>query len=333
MKHTFVFILLILAFSSCQKKKAAEPLPQRVDNYVPPALEADIDTTVAYLSPSDQLNDRSTFTASNFQSTQIKYRGSRNISYQITVGSATAPVIVVEYLNGAWSSGDTTSTATRILLYAGSELLYRKAFPLEFSGSVNFSRVRKLDHTIVTVNKQKAIVYYWFDIVRPDGSVEKEYHAVSVDNEGVTNELSGDIIRIGPGIGSVRFLNENRLKAKVAPNSQYPDLTVDLLFSIDWNACTSSLDVPVDTVFIISDQPTRYFSNKIKLFASTEPSSPFKETSFRRLTQAQMQRAFVPSLFDQAAIDRDRIFIEFNKSTRGWIDHETMKFEEIQSDR
>jgi hypothetical protein len=329
MNRIVILLCFSLLFASCQKKKAAEPALPRMDNYVPPASEADIDTTQGYLSPSDPLSDRSTFTASNFQSTQIKFRGTRNISYQISMTGGTAPVIVVEYLNGSWGGGDTVSTATRILLYAGSELLYRKAFPIEFSGAVNFARIRKLDHTIMSVNQQKSIVYYWFDVVRADGSVTKEYHAVCVDNEGITNELTGDITRIGGSYASVRFLNENRLKAKVPPNVRYPDLTVDLFFSVDWNTCTAALDVPVDTVFIISDQPSRYFSNKIKLFSGPEPSAPFRETNFRRLTQAQMQRAFIPSMFDPVAVNRDRIFIDFNRTTKGWIDYNTMVFEEI----
>jgi hypothetical protein len=329
MPRILIFICLIVLCSSCQKKKTPDQEMQRADNYVPPATETDIDTTQAYLSPSDPLSDRSTFTASNFQSSQVKFRGSRNIAYQISMAGSSAPVIVVEYLSGAWKSGDTASTATRILLYDGSELLYRKAFPIEFSGPLNFSRVRKFDHAIMSVNKQKSIVYYWFDIMRPDGSVEKEYHAVCVDNEGITNELSGDITRIGGSFASVRFLNENRLKAKVSPSRRYPDLTVDLLFSIDWNSCSSALDIPADSVFIISDQPSRYFSNRIKLFAGLEPTASFRETNFRQLTQARMQRAFVPSFLDSTQAKRDRLYIEFNRTARGWIDYDTMLFEEI----
>ncbi|MCK9410274.1 MAG: hypothetical protein WCX28_07450 [Bacteriovoracaceae bacterium] len=330
-KFLFLFGVLML-FSSCQKKRTAEPGFQQVENYVPPASEAALDTMQAYISPSDPLNDRSSFTASNFQAAQIKFRGTRNIMYQISMAESTAPVIVVEYLNGEWSNGDTVSTTTRILLYVGSELLYRKAFPIEFSDAVNFSRVRKFNHTILSVNQQKSIVYYWFDVVRADGSFIKEYHAVCVDNEGVTNELSGDITRIGGSFASVRFLNENRLKAKVPPGSRYSDLAVDLLFSIDWNTCAAVMDVPVDTIFIISDQPSRYFSNKIKLFAEPQQTSTFRETNFRRLTQAKLQRAFVPSLFDSGNTTRDRIYVEFNKTTKGWIDHDMMLFEEIISE-
>lgn len=327
-------IFLLLIFVSCKNRESAKAIhqSQAIDNYIPPASEADIDTTQAYLSPSDQLSDRSTFTASHFQSTQMKFRGLRNIAYHISMAGSTAPVIVVEYLSGAWSSGDTASTATRILLYGGSELLYRKAFPIEFSGPLNFSRIRKFDHAIMSVNQQKSIVYYWFDIIRADGSVEKEYHAVCVDNEGITNELSGDITRIGGSYASVRFLNENRLKAKVSPSRRYPDLTVDLLFSIDWTSCSSELDVPSDSVFIVSDQPSRYFSNRIKLYAGVEPSAAFRETNFRQLTQARIQRAFVPSMLDSAQIRRDRLFIEFNRTTKGWIDYDTMLFEEIISE-
>ncbi|MFA6455369.1 MAG: hypothetical protein WCW40_01005 [Bacteroidota bacterium] len=328
-----VFLLIVLlACSSCQKKKTAEQNLQQSDNYVPPAAESETDTTQSYLSPSDAFSDRSQFSDANFQTVQVKFRGTRNISYHVSQSDKAPLTIIAEYLHGAWSGGDTVSTATRILLYSENELIYRKAFPLDFGDAMNFSSVRKFDYTVLTVSPTKAIVYYWFNMLRNDGTAVKEYHAVSVDREGISNELSGDIVRIGNSYETVRFLNENRLKAKVSPNLRYPYLTIDMIFTIDWKSCTAAMDVPVDTIFTVSDQPVRYFNSKIKLYTSPDRNTPFREMNFRRLTQAKMQRTFIPSLFDAASLQRDRVFIEFTKSTAGWIDYETMLFEEIISE-
>jgi hypothetical protein len=332
MTKTVFLLTLLLACSSCQKKKTVEQKLQQVDNYVPPAADSGNDTTQSYLSPSDVFSDRSQFNNANFQTVQIKFRGMRNISYQISRSDKAPLTIVVEYLYGAWSSGDTVSTATRILLYVENELIYRKAVPLDFTDAVNFSSVRKFDFTVLSVTEGKAIFYYWFDKIREDGTSIKEYHAVSSDRDGVSNELSGDLIRIGGSYETVRFLNENRLKAKVSPNPRYPYLSVDMIFSIDWKSCAATLDVPEDTVFAVSDQPARYFNSRIKLFASPERNAAFRETNFRRLTQAKMERIFIPSMFDGTALQRDRIYIVFNKTFSGWINYETMIFEEIISE-
>lgn len=325
-------LIIVLLLSSCQKKKADVPNVQRMDNYVPPASEAEIDISQSYISPSDALSDRSPFAEENFRQNQIKYRGMRNVFYHISRQQRSPLVIVVEYLGGIRAEGDTLSTATRMLLYLDNMLLYRKAFPADFSDAATFSSARRFDHTILSVTPSKSILYYWFTITNTDGSVSMEYHAVAIDQNGITNELSGDLTRIGGSVASVRFLNENRLKAKIVPNARYQNLSVDIFYTIDWQTCTAMMDVPIDTVFSVSEQPTRFFSNKIRLFTVPETSSPFRETNFRRLTQAQMQRVFVPSLFDTNSIGRDRLFIQFNKNTSGWIDHETMKFEEIISE-
>jgi hypothetical protein len=256
----------------------------------------------------------------------------RNIFYHISQLPRSPLTVVVEYLGGIRAEGDTLSTATRMLLYSDNTLLYRKAYPVDLSDASTFSSARKFDHTILSVGPSRSILYYWFTIVNADGSVSTEYHAVAVDKEGVTNELSGDLTRIGGSIATVRFLNENRLKAKVVPNTRYQNLSVDILYTIDWQTCSAMMDVPIDTVFTVSEQPSRYFSSKIKLFSQPDNASSFRETNFRRLTQAQMQRVFIPSLFDTNSISRDRLFIQFNKNTSGWIDHETMKFEEIISE-
>lgn len=332
MRYSFVLILVLILFPSCQKKKSAEPSVQRVDNYVPPASEAEIDLTQSYLSPSDAFSDGSAFYATNFQPNQIKYRGTRKLFYHISKPLNSDLTVVTEYLSGAWTNGDTLSTATRILLYADDILLYRKAFPIEFSGAVNFSSVRKFNHTVLPVRADRSILYYWFDKVDAAGSVEKEYHAVAVDQSGITNELSGDLTRIGDHYNTVRFLNDSRLKARIPPNRRYPYLSVDVIYTVDWQTCSATMEVPVDTIFTVSEQPSRFFSSKLKLSAQPEPSAAFKETNFRRLTQAQMQRIFIPSLFDSGSISRDHLFIQFNRTTSGWIDHETMKFEEIVSE-
>ena len=332
MSKSIAIIIMLVLFSSCQKKRPAEQNVQQMDNYIPPASEAEIDTTLGYISPSDAFSDHSQFSPSNFQTIQGKFRGTRNIYYHIFQPKVNDLVIVVEYLNGARRNGDTTSTATRFLLYSGNELLYRKAFPPEFSDAVNFSTIQKFNYTVLSVNQSKSIVYYWFDRISISGANEKEYHAVSVDRDGITSELSGDMTMIASNFATVRFLNENRLKAKVAPNGRYPYLKIDLIFSIDWKICTSALDVPADSIFTVSDQPSRYFNSKVKLFQSQAKNASFHETKFKRLTQAQMQRIFIPSFFDHTAIGRDRLFIEYNRTTKGWIDYVTMKFEEIVSE-
>lgn len=330
MKYSFILLLCALLLTSCQKKKSAEQDVKQVDNFVPSASETDIDTTQAYLSPSDALNDRAPYASDQFLPTRITFRGTRSVFYQESVPTQQSPLrIVTEYMEGKWGDNDTISTVTRVLVYNNGLLVYRKAFPLSFATVTAFSQVRKFDHVILPVNEKKSILYYWLDIVDASGVVTQEYHAVSSDAEGITNELSGDLSRIAGHYATVRFLNENRVKAKVPPGPHYPALTVDLIFTIDWNACTAILDVPNDTVFIVSEQPTRFFSNKIRLFAGTEPGSSSTETNFRRLTQGTMRRAFVPSLFDTNSIGRDHLFVEFNTRMKGWIDHRTMVFEEV----
>jgi len=330
MKQTFILFLCAFLLVSCQKKKPAEQDVQKVDNFIPSASETDIDTTQAYISPSDASSDRAPYSSDRFLPTRITYRGTRSVFYIESVPTQQSPLrIVTEYMEGKWGDNDTVSSATRVLVYNNGLLVYRKAFPLSFATVTAFARVRKFDHVVLPVNASKSILYYWLDVVDAGGTVTREYHAVSSDAEGITNELSGDLTRIEGHFATLRFLNDERVKAKVPPGPRYPSLTVDLLFTIDWNACTAVLDVPVDTVFNISEQPSRFFSNKIRLFAGTEPGAPSTETNFRRLTQGAMRRAFVPSLFDTNSISRDRVFVEFNARTKGWIDHRTMLFEEL----
>jgi len=320
---------------SCQKKKPAEPVVQRSENYVQPTSQDEIDTTQSYLSPSDALNDHSIFDQEKFQPQQVRYRGLRKIFYEVSSSQVMNNnlTVITEYIPGTTESGDSVSTASRILVYSKNELVYRKAFSLEFSKTIFFSASRAFNHIVYTVTPTKAIIYYWLEVRRNNEPGEREYHAVCVDNEGVANELSGDINHIGNNYESIRFLNETRLKAKVPPNSRYPYLFVDLIFSIDWKTCTASLDVPVDTVFSVSDQPSRFFNSKLKLYKTPIHSSSFRETNFKRLTQGQMLRIFVPSFFNVVDIDRDFVYIEFNRTTSGWIDYRTMMFEEIVSEK
>ncbi|NUN68641.1 MAG: hypothetical protein HUU02_02915 [Bacteroidetes bacterium] len=330
MRYTLILSLCALLLVSCQKRKPVDQDVQKVDNFIPSASEKDIDTTQAYLSPSDALSDRAAYVSDQFLPTRITYRGTRSVFYLESVPTEQIPLrIVSEYMEGKWGDNDTVSSVTRLLVYNNGLLVYRKAFPLSFATVTAFAQVRKFDHVVLPVNGKKSILYYWLDAVDAAGTVRREYHAVSSDADGITNELTGDLTRIDSHFASIRFLNEDRVKAKVPPGPRYPSLTVDLLFTIDWNACTALLDVPVDTVFSISEQPTRYFSNRIRLFTGTDPGSASAETNFRRLTQGTMRRAFIPSLFDSSSITRDRVYVEFNARTKGWIDHRTMMFEEL----
>lgn len=331
MIRSAAFILLLLYCSSCDKKRTPEIIIQRSDNYVQPSSREKIETSEAYISPSDAFSDRSMFDTANFKPANVNYHGTRNIFYHIiTPPSKTKDIlIVVEYLTGYLRSGDTTSTASRILVYVKKELAYRKAFPIEFTGPVNFSQIQKFDYTVFNVTLSKSIIYYWFNVIRTVRIIERKYQAVCVDKEGIVNEFSGDLTRIGQYFNSIRFINKYLLTAKVAPHVRYPSLTIDVAFSVDWNTCTAMLDVPVDTVFTVSAQPSRSFNRKLRLFSSPVDSSQFRETNFRQLTQAQLQRIFVPSFFTSDAIDRDRLFIDFNRTTKGWIDHETMISEGI----
>ncbi len=335
MQKLVTLILLLLFVCACQKKKLAEPVVQRSDNYVQPASQDEIDTTQSYISPSDVLNNHSEFDREKFHAQVIQYRGVRNLFYTISFSQSmnNTITVIIEYLHGTSENGDSVSTASRILVYAKNALVYRKAFPLEFSNTIQFSAFRTFNHVVYTVSPTKAIVYYWLEVLRKNGAAEKEYQAVCIDNEGITNELSGDLNRIGGNYASIRFLNETRLKAKVPPTLRYPYLFIDLIFSIDWKTCNASLDIPVDTIFSVSDQPSRFFNSKIKLYTTPNRLSAFRETNFRRLTQAQMQRIFVPSFFNTINIRRDMVFVEFNRTTSGWIDYDTMLFEEIISEK
>ncbi len=327
-------VMLSMLLFSCQQKQETPAVQQvqRNDNYIPPASDAEIDTTQAYISPSDAFSDHALLSANNFVSRTVKFRGTRNITYQMSANRTGDIVTVVEYLGGITASGDTASTASRMLIYADNELVFRKAFPLEFAGPAPFAAVRKIDHTHFTVTPSKAIVYYWTDR-EAGGRTEQSHAAVGVDKEGISSEFSGDFSRIGSGFPTVRFLNESRLRARVHPNSRYPYLTIDLFFTVDWKDFSAVMDVPEDTIFTVSEQPTRYFNSKISLFEQPSPTSRSRQTNFRRLTQAQQQRIFVPSFFDRGAVERDFLFIEFNRTTRGWIDYRTMLFEEIVSEQ
>lgn len=335
MSRSIPLLLLLLFICSCQKKKVVEPVVQRTDNYVQPASQDEIDTTQSYISPSDAFNDHAVFEKDMFQPQRIRYRGVRNLFYTVSSSQAMNNnlTIVTEYLQGTNDRGDSISTASRILVYAKNELVYRKAFPIEFSNAVHLSSSCTFNNVVFTVSSTKAIIYYWLEILRKNDPAEKEYHGICIDNEGIVNELSGDLNRVGGNHSSIRFLNETRLKAKVPPTSRYPYLAIDLIFSIDWKICSATLEVPVDTIFSVSEQPSRFFNSKIRLHTGSNRLSSSRETNFKRLTQGQMRRIFVPSFFNNDQIERDMVFVEFNRTTAGWIDYNTMLFEELITEK
>ncbi len=327
-----VLALLLLMFSSCQKKKAAESIVQRTDNYIPPSTETVPDSTQPYSSPTDAFKERSMFADTNFRISPFRFHGVRNLHYQILRAGKNYPTIVVEFLSGTWKNGDTVSTATRFLLYSGNMLLYRKAFALELSDAENFSTIKKFNKTVWNVSKTKAVIYYWIDNVRSDSTTEREYHAVSMNTEGITSELTGGFTRIGGNIETVNFLTERRVKASATPNARYPQLAVELNFSLDWKSCSATLDVPADTVFPVSGLPLRLFKNEIILHSSPVQTSPLHEADIRQRTRGQMQLVYLPSFFEMKDITRDRLFVEFNRTLKGWIDYESMKREGIISE-
>ena len=327
MKQSFLFIVICaLAFTSCQKKKSAEVSPAPVAKPVVPVTE---DTLQTYISPADRFDDRSEFAAENFDPTPVRYRGDRTVHYKIAPLGNGAVTMVLEYISGSFAFGDSVSTVTRLLLYSQNQLVYRKAFPPEFAGTSSFASVRSFDHQLLKAGTTKAILYYWLTVTGADGIGRKEYHAVAMDQQGVTNELTGDLTRIAGNLSAIRFQGENRLLTRIPPHRRYHKITVDAAFTIDWTTCTATMDVPADSSFPVSDQPLHFFNAKTKLFSSTKEGAASRETIFKELTSAQIQRAFVPSLFDSSSVSRDRLFIHYSKALSGWIDPKTMTAEEI----
>lgn len=327
MRRQFLLILTFaLVFSSCQKKKTADSAPIPAPKSVVPVTE---DTLQTYISPSDRFDDRSEFAAENFEPTPVRYRGDRTVHYKIAPLGNGAVTMVLEYMSGSFPFGDSLSTITRLLLYAQNQLVYRKAFPPEFAGTSSFASVRSFDHQLLKAGTAKAILYYWLTVTGADAIGRKEYHAVAMDQQGVTNELTGDLTRIAGNLTGVRFQGENRLLVRIPPHRRYVKFFIDVAFAIDWTTCTAAMDVPADSVFTVADQPLHYFNAKTKLFSSVKEGASSRETIFKKLTSAQIQRAFVPSLFDTASVSRDRLFVQYNKALSGWIDPKAMVAEEI----
>lgn len=134
-------------------------------------------------------------------------------------------------------------------------------------------------------------------------------------------------------LDAVRFLSEDRVSASIVPDPRYRNLAADVTIGIDWETSTTSLEVPRDTIFSLTNRPDRFFGSKTVLFAQPTGTSVFRELALRRSMRAQMVRMFAPSLFDSGNIHRDRIFIQFSTANKGWIDYKTMIGEEIVAEQ
>lgn len=335
--------------SSCTKKKPDDSIIQQKTSAYQPATEIPLDTSGAYFSPTDLFRDNSQFDRGSFQSRQIQYNGERSILYSITSralkNQRDTITLVAEYLagkveytgTGGGKIVDDTRTMTRILFYLNNTLSYRKAFPVELYDRAYFPVVRTFDKTFFDASPTKTIVYFWTDETGYGGNYEKidrrEYQAVGVDKDGIIYDLTGYFHNVSDNLDAVRFLGEDRVSASVVPDQRYRNVAVDVIIMVDWKTSTTSLEVPRDTIFSVTNSPDRFFGSKTTLFAQPTGNSVFKEMNLRRSTRAQMARMFAPSLFASENINRDRIFVQFNSTNKGWIDYKTMVGEEIIAER
>lgn len=253
--------------------------------------------------------------------------------------------LVVEYLGGSIEypgaegkkTVSDTRTMTRMLFYLNNTLSFRKAFPVEVYGGAYFSIVRTFDKTFFDASPTKTIVYFWTDETKYGENYGKnsrrEYQAVGVDKDGIIYDLTGYFHRVSDNLDAVRFLSEDRVSASVVPDQRYRNVAVDVIITVDWKTSTTSLEVPRDTIFSVTNSPDRFFGSKTILFTQPTGTSVFKELNLRRLTRAQMVKMFAPSLFADENINRDRIFVQFNNTNKGWIDYKTMVGEEIVVER
>lgn len=99
--------------------------------------------------------------------------------------------------------------------------------------------------------------------------------------------------------------------------------------TVSYSITSRSLKNQRDTIFSVTNFSDRFFGSITTLFAQPTGTSVFREMNLRRSTWAQMVRMFAPSLFAGENINRDRIFMQFNNTNRGWIDYKTMVGEEI----
>lgn len=337
--------MCIIFFSSCAKKKYDDAAAARQPATFQPPTEIQTDTAGVYISPTDFLRDNSQFDQISFQSSTVKYFGNRTISYNITPwllqnGNDTLK-LVVEYLYGkverAGSDGkkiiDDTRTATRLLFYLNNALSFRKAFPVTIYDSRYFASTRTFEKTFFNASPTKTIVYFWTDETGYGEQYEKlnqrEYQAVGVDKDGIIYDLTGYFHHVSDNLDAVRFLSENRVSASVAPNPRYRNLAIDIIISIDWKTSSTSLEIPPDSIFPITNTPDRFFGSKTKLYSESIGSTVFKELPLRKSTRAQMVKMFAPSLFNAESIVRDRVFVQFTNANKGWVDYTAMVSEEI----
>lgn len=337
--------IAVILFSSCTKKKTDDSVIEQKTSAYQPASEVPLDTSGAYISPTDLFRDNSQFDRGAFQLRQIQYHGARTILYSITSralkNQRDTITLVVEYLGGkveyTGSGGgkivDDTRTMTRILFYLNNTLSFRKAFPVELYDRSYFPVVRTFDKTFFDASPTKTIVYFWTDETgygANDGKINRrEYQAVGVDTDGIIYDLTGYFHHVSDNLDAVRFLSEDRVSASVVPDQRYRNVAIDVIIAVDWETSTTSLEVPRDTIFTITNTPDRFFGSRTTLFAQPTGNSVFKELNLRRSTRAQMAKMFAPSLFAADNIDRDRIFVQFSSTNKGWIDYRTMVGEEI----
>ncbi|MBI2429083.1 MAG: hypothetical protein HYV29_09875 [Ignavibacteriales bacterium] len=344
-----ILILGVFFFSSCTKKKPDDSVIEQKTSTYQPTSVIPLDTSGAYISPTDLFRDNSQFDRSSFFSKQIKYFGNRTVSYSITSRSLKNQrdtiTLVLEYLGGKIEyagSGegkvvDDARTMTRLLFYLNNTLSFRKAFPVEVYDGAYFPVVRSFDKTFFDASPTKTIVYFWTDETGYGNNYEKEsrreYQAVGVDKDGIIYDLVGYFHHVSDNLDAVRFLREDRVSASVVPDQRYRNVALDVIITVDWKTSTTSLEVPRDTIFPVTNTPDRFFGSKTTMFNQPTGMSVFKELSLRRATRAQMVRMFAPSLLSSENIVRDRLFIHFNNTNKGWIDNKTMISEEIVAER
>ncbi|MEW5799438.1 MAG: hypothetical protein AB1728_10595 [Bacteroidota bacterium] len=344
-KIAFLFSILAFLLSFCTKKKPDDSVIEQKTTAYQPATEISPDTSGAYISQTDLFRDNSQFERSFFFSKQIKYHGNRTVSYSIASRSLKNQrdtiTLVVEYLGGkieySGAGGgkivEDARTMTRLLFYLNNTLSFRKAFPVEVYDGAYFSVIRSFDKTFFDASPTKTIVYFWTDETGYGVNYEKinrrEYQAVGVDKDGIIYDLTGYFHHVSDNLDAVRFLSEDRVSASVVPDQRYRNIAVDVIITVDWKTSTTSLEVPRDTIFVVTNTPDRFFGSKTTLFKQPTGTSVFKELNLRRSTRAQLVRMFTPSLFDSENLSRDRIFVQFNSINKGWIDYSTMVGEEI----
>ena len=348
-KHAAIILIVFLAFSSCNKKKEEERSVQQTFSNYQPSTEFTSDTHGAYFSPTDLFRDNSSFASSLFQTAIVNYKGNRTVGYStsshiLRSGSDTL-TLVVENLRGKIkylrTEGNTiiedTSTVSRLLFYLNGTLYFRKAFPVTLYDSVYFPTIRLFNKVYFDAAPTKTIVYFWTDEIpygeNYNSNFRRDYWAVGVDKEGVVYDLTGYFRRVSDNLDAVHFLGEDRVAASVVPDSRYRNLSIDVIINIDWMASATSLEFPSDTLFTVSGMPERYFTRTLKLYSQPASFSSFKEVRLKRATKARVLQLFAPSVLNKENITRDRLLVQFTGKNKGWVDYDTMVFEEIIAEK